>query len=120
VLDFSDGGFAMTVSHFEILERQDDDALRLLLTGELDLVSTPELEERLSQLRAEKLAVRLDLSKLEFIDSTGLHVLIKAIKDAQSDDWLLRIDPEMAPQVMHLCELVHLDRLIPGYERGRT
>jgi anti-anti-sigma factor len=97
---------------FEIHESQLDGCLRLSLTGELDLVSTPVLEDRLTRLRAKKSPVRLDLSSLEFIDSTGLDLLIRTIGDARLRRWQLQIEPEVAPQVMRLFRLVHLDRFV--------
>lgn len=56
----------------------------MALSGELDLVSSPELEQALNQALgsdAELLAV--DLRRLEFMDSTGLHLLVQAQQRAQ-------------------------------------
>ncbi len=49
----------------------------LAVFGELDVASTPELEAELV-LAADKELVVVDLRELEFIDSTGLGVLVKA------------------------------------------
>lgn len=106
----------MTVSNFAILESLEGEWLHLLLTGELDIVSVPLLADRLSGLRDSAVAVRLDLSKLDFIDSGGLHALIQALNDADANGWRLQIDREVAPQAMRVFELVGLDRLIPGFD----
>ena len=106
----------MTVPNFAILERQDGDWLRLLLTGELDVASVRVLEDRLSGLRDSAVAVRLDLSKLDFIDSGGVHALIRAMNDARANGWQLQIDREVAPQAMRVFEVVALDRLVPGFD----
>jgi anti-anti-sigma factor len=82
------------------------------LTGELDLATASVLEDRLAWLRARKSPVRLDLSHLDFIDSTGLHLLIRTVGDARIAHWQLRIEPDVAPQVMRLFRLVHLDRFL--------
>jgi anti-sigma B factor antagonist len=103
---------------FEIRETSVDGYLRLALTGELDLASTPLLEDRLTRLRAVKSPVRLDLSGLEFIDSTGLHMLVRTVGDARIKGWQLQIDPNVAPEVMRLFRLVHLDRFILGVDHG--
>lgn len=95
---------------FEIHESHEDDWLRLSLVGELDRFSTPALEERLARLRVAKSPVRLNLSKLEFIDSTGIHLLIQTIGDARIKRWRVRIEPDISPPVMRLLRLVHLDR----------
>jgi anti-anti-sigma factor len=108
----------MNVSHFKIEERQEDDRLRLALTGELDMAAVPVLETRLDELREGHAAVRLDLAKLEFIDSTGLHLLVRSIGDARRDGWDLAIDRGVSPVVKHLFELVGLERLLDDGDVG--
>ena len=103
---------------FEIHETTGGDRLRLSLTGELDLASTPVLEDRLTRLRAVKSPVRLDLSRLRFIDSTGLHLLVRTVGDARIKGWELEIDRDVAPEVMRLFRLVHLDHFILGKDAG--
>ena len=49
----------------------------LAVFGELDVASTPELEAELVRATDKELVV-VDLRELEFIDSTGLGVLVKA------------------------------------------
>ncbi len=69
-------------SHFETEIRTEGSATVIALTGELDLASSAALEEALEQtLGAQNLI--LDLRELEFIDSTGLSVLVKAHQAAQ-------------------------------------
>jgi anti-anti-sigma factor len=102
---------------FEIHESQIDGCVRLSLTGELDLLATPVLEDRLSRLRAFKSPVRLDLSKLEFIDSTGLHLLVRTIGDARIKKWPLKIEPDVSAPVMSAFRLAQLDRFIAAGSR---
>lgn len=97
---------------FEIHESRKDGWLRLSLTGELDRFSTRLLEARLASLRAARSPVRLDLSHLDFIDSTGIHLLVQTIGDARMKAWQVQIDPNVSPQVMRLLKLVHLDRWV--------
>jgi anti-sigma B factor antagonist len=98
--------------NFEIRESRVGLRLRLSLTGELDLGSAPALDERLASLRARKRRVSLDLSGLEFIDSTGLHLLIRELGEARAKHWDLRIEPDVSPQVMRLLKLVHIEHLV--------
>ncbi|HZU61977.1 MAG TPA: STAS domain-containing protein [Solirubrobacteraceae bacterium] len=91
-----------------------DGILRLSLAGELDRWSAPLLEDRLGRLRALKTPVRLDLSQLEFIDSTGVRVLVQSVGDARIKRWQFQIERELAPQVASLFRLMHLDRFIEG------
>ncbi|HLY50695.1 MAG TPA: STAS domain-containing protein [Solirubrobacteraceae bacterium] len=99
-------------AQFEIRESREDRAVRLRLTGELDLASAPALEQRLEALRADGHNVRLDLSALDFIDSTGVHVLFRAYSLASADGWAFQIDPDVAPPVMRVLHIVNLDQLI--------
>jgi anti-anti-sigma factor len=99
----------MNQPYFEIRERHDREQLRLTLCGELDFASTRTLDDRLTRLRAKKRAVRLDLSELEFIDSTGLHLLIQAVGDARTNGWQFEIDPKLSATVSRLFKLVHFD-----------
>lgn len=54
----------------------------LALSGELDLASGPALEQELEKVSSSE-SVIVDLRDLEFIDSTGLSVLVKAHQRAQ-------------------------------------
>jgi anti-anti-sigma factor len=97
---------------FEIHESRKERWLRLSLTGELDRATAPQLESRLAGLRVRRSPVRLDLSKLQFIDSAGIHLLIQTIGEARIKHWELEIEPELTPQVLRVFRLVHLDRFV--------
>jgi anti-anti-sigma factor len=98
---------------FEMRESHTGEWLRLSLTGELDLRSAPVLEDRLDRLRALKSPVTLDLSELDFIDSTGIHLLIRTFGVARLKHWQLQIERDVSPQVMRVFKLARLeDRLV--------
>jgi anti-anti-sigma factor len=99
-------------ARFAIDESPTDDGLRLSLTGDLDLGSAAVLEQRLASLRALKNPVWLDLSNLDFIDSTGLHLLIRELGEARLKHWKLRIEPDVSEQVMRLFKLVHVEHFV--------
>jgi anti-anti-sigma factor len=62
----------------------------LALSGELDVVSAPQLELCLNEVMAEAHdRVVLDLSELAFVDSAGVSVLIKGKQDAESSGRML-------------------------------
>ena len=100
--------------NFQIHEGSTDDFLRLSLVGELDLSSAPTLRRRLAPLRARNFPVRLDLSKLEFIDSVGIHLLIRTVGEARMKGWPFQIEPDVAPQAMRLFRLFQLDHFVIG------
>jgi anti-sigma B factor antagonist len=69
-----------------------DGKLMVSVAGELDIVSAPELQEVLEAAQssgAPNLVV--DLAGLQFIDSTGLRVLLAAKRDADRGGGSLRI-----------------------------
>ena len=70
----------MRAGEFEIRESEDSGQLRLTLLGELDVSVGPELRARLEELRAEGRSVLMDLSGLEFMDSTGVAIMAWAIE----------------------------------------
>ena|SRR5579859_487836 len=104
----------MNHANLKIDQREEDSELRLILTGELDLAAASGLHERLAQLSAEGVPVRLDLSELAFIDSSGVHVLIRAMNQARDNGWRLEVDSNLSPAVRRVFELVQLDRFIAG------
>ncbi len=66
-------------SHFNVDQRTDEAATVLAVSGELDLAASPTLEERLDEVFGNGAShLIIDLRQLEFIDSTGLSVLVKA------------------------------------------
>jgi anti-anti-sigma factor len=77
----------------------------LVLAGELDLASRPLLDEMLLRLiGGEVEAVVLDLSRVTFMDSTGLHAILtaRALCSQHGCEFLL---VQGSPQVQRLFEL---------------
>jgi anti-sigma B factor antagonist len=67
-----------------------DDPRRYRLVGELDLYSVDELSERLQPHVAAGGDLRLDLSELTFIDSSGIRALFQL--NAQLEDGTLMLE----------------------------
>jgi anti-anti-sigma factor len=92
---------------FRLEERfERDGTLRLLLLGELDVAVIDHLATRLRALREEGYPVRLDLSHLQFIDSSGIQVIIREVVDARRSGWALDVDGPMTDQVSRTVDLV--------------
>ena len=67
------------MSDFELTIERQRDSVRLKLRGELDISTGVRLEEDLRRVEAtEPALIVLDLERLEFMDSTGLRLLITA------------------------------------------
>jgi anti-anti-sigma factor len=69
------------------IEAHDHDGLaHVVLTGELDLSTIDRLEQELARVEGEGPAVvALDLSRLTFLDSSGLRVIVGADQRARRE-----------------------------------
>ena len=67
------------------------DAVRVSLTGELDLSNVLHVEEELRRVEERRPAVVLDLSSLRFLDSTGLRLIVSAHQRARKHGRRFRI-----------------------------
>jgi len=66
-------------NQFQVEVRRNGAAAVVAVSGELDLASGPELEAELDQLTGPGLQlVVIDLRGLDFMDSTGLSILVRA------------------------------------------
>jgi anti-sigma B factor antagonist len=66
-------------SHFRLEVRNQGRATVIAVSGELDLASSPALQEELDRVTASDSQILIiDLRELDFMDSTGLSVLVRA------------------------------------------
>ena len=82
------------------------------LDGELDLSNADTLRAEFTRIEATSVSrIVLDLSELEFIDSTGLAVILEAHERARSNGHVLRV---LRPngQVARVFELCGLDEVL--------
>ncbi|MGI8571848.1 MAG: STAS domain-containing protein [Solirubrobacteraceae bacterium] len=96
---------------FDIEIVEHDHTLVLKVRGELDLATAPLLKERLEQAEAAAATnVVIDLDQVEFMDSTGLHVLLaRFIQNHNGTRYSLT---HGSPQVRRLFEVAGvIDRL---------
>ncbi|HTT31271.1 MAG TPA: STAS domain-containing protein [Solirubrobacteraceae bacterium] len=97
---------------FEMHEERDErGGVRLSLLGELDLAVADQLRTRLQEFAHEHTRVLVDLSGLQFIDSTGLQILITYLNEGADNGWEFRVEPNLTSQVRRVIELVGLDRM---------
>ena len=82
------------------------------LRGELDMIGAPEVEERLVNHAREGHDVRLDLTGLTFMDSTGVRVLFGAAQAADDNGPKLEI-VKPGGEVWRVIELTGLQRVLP-------
>jgi len=98
----------VTPEQKRILEERDLASLH----GELDLSNADALRAEFARIEATSVSrIVLDLSELEFIDSTGLAVILGAHERARNDGYVLRV---LRPtgQVARVFELCGLDEVL--------
>jgi anti-sigma B factor antagonist len=91
------------------------------LIGELDAGASTAVEAELLKLErdgAERIVV--NLTGLEFIDSTGIAMLIAAWRRSEQDGDRLRFIPSRSPDVQRLFELCGIDRAFPTVDLGEA
>ena len=92
---------------FGIVQSVRPDGLDVVVVGEMDIDTAPELRSRLlAAVRAHELVI-LDLGGVTFIDSQGLSVLLRANAEARAAGSVLRLGRASA-RVRQLLELTSL------------
>jgi anti-sigma B factor antagonist len=98
---------ALAGPSFEIREGVDaDGAARVTLIGELDIAVADGVEERLRVLREAGRRVRLDLSQLDFIDSSGVRAIVLSLKHARQGGDEFEVDRRVSPSVARMIEIM--------------
>jgi len=93
------------------------DAWLLELEGQIDLYSAPAFKERiLGAIDTGKRRLVVDLSKVDFMDSTGLSVLVGAWKRVRPVEGSVTIVSQR-DEVRRLFELVGLERAFAIFAR---
>ena len=95
----------------------------LVLTGELEIVSAPELEAMVRRLIAGGVAsLVLDLSGLTFIDSRGVHALLAAEELSRRDGYELSLlpGPHTVQRLFELAEVSDRLSFESDYARSAT
>ncbi|MDP8263663.1 MAG: STAS domain-containing protein [Candidatus Ancaeobacter aquaticus] len=84
--------------------------------GQIDLYSSPDIrKELLSQAKTKKVKIVVDLSKVSYIDSSGVATLIEAMQK------LKKVDGEIAlvglsESVKHVFEIARLESVFAIYK----
>jgi anti-anti-sigma factor len=96
----------MHAPEFSVTVGRSRDVVRIAVEGELDLATAPQLAAHLDA--AAGPAVVLDLSRLAFLDSSGVALLLAASRRAAREAWTLKIagTPRQARDVLDICGLL--------------
>ncbi len=102
----------MTTDLLRIETEECGSSARMALVGELDLSTTAQLMEEFVRLTTGSMAlIEVDLSKLNYTDSSGLSVFVTAHMQCHDSGIRLRfVDPNLF--MMNLFVLTRLDRVL--------
>jgi anti-sigma B factor antagonist len=92
----------------------------LSVKGDVDIYTAPRLRERIIQLADDgQHQIVVDLQGVEFMDSTGLSVLVAGLKRLKENDGVLALVVTREP-VLRILTITGLDRVFPIYEDVAT
>ncbi|MGB7981296.1 MAG: STAS domain-containing protein [Candidatus Nanopelagicales bacterium] len=103
----------------QLATRSQGTASVVSVTGEVDVFSAPDLDAELSELvAAGSPRLVVDLSKVAFLDSTGLGVLVKALKHSrEAGGWLHLVIT--SDRIRKIFEITGLDASIPIFDTAQ-
>jgi anti-anti-sigma factor len=95
----------------------EDGILTFTVRGELDMGTAPDLERKLEPaLEDPSASIMLDLSECEFIDSTGIALIVRAWQQLERGDGRLVLCSHNL-QVRRLLEITGVNSSIPVHEQ---
>ena len=100
----------------EIGIRKEKNATVVSITGRLDAVTSPEFEERLSELisRGDK-DIIIDLGGLDYVSSAGLRIILATAKDSKEKGGQLLLSA-LQDMVKEVFEISGFTSIIPIYD----
>ncbi|GGA48722.1 anti-sigma factor antagonist [Kroppenstedtia guangzhouensis] len=98
-------------------KKQSEQIVTLIVSGEVDAFTAPQLREKLMPLCQKMREVHLNLSQVDYMDSTALGVLIGAYKQLRSRKGRLVLTG-MTPRLKRLFRITGLTEVIDIEEDG--
>jgi anti-sigma B factor antagonist len=111
------GSVPPSVEAFACTVEPEGEAVRVVPSGSLDMLTAPLLEARLREVtEAGSRRVVVDLRRLDFIDSTGLRLLLARDALARQDGFAFALIPG-SPTIQRVFELTQTRDLLPFVDR---
>jgi len=97
---------------FQVRTEETEQKITIIVDGELDLSTAPQLTEAINQSveRTDKL-LELDLGGLQYIDSTGLGVMISMLKERDRLHAEVTIS-HIPPKIKRLLDITGVSRFL--------
>lgn len=95
-----------------------DSAVVIHVKGDLDVYTAPLLKDALAEGPAGGVRLVLDLSEVDFIDSTALGVLVGTLQESQSSggDFRLVVDDPFLLKIFHITGFDGVFSIFPQVE----
>jgi anti-sigma B factor antagonist len=103
------------VPHFGVTSRRDGGWLVVAPTGELDIAAVESVRSHVDR-RGDDEGLLLDLHALDFLDTSGIQLVVEAYRASQERGFPLRIRRAREP-VQRVFELAGLEGVLP-FEDG--
>ena len=87
--------------------------VRVCVEGELALTSSTVLELAVERELEANSDILLDLSRIDFIDSTGLRAMTALVRSAKASGRKLKLSADLPPHARRLMEIVGLLPFVP-------
>jgi anti-sigma B factor antagonist len=104
---------------FQVLSRTPGE---FALTGEMDMATAPQFDEAVKEAIDRGAVVVLDMSAVTFVDSSGLHAIVKAAKSLPSGCLIVDGLQDEVRRVFEITGASRIPRLyvVPPQPAGRT
>ena len=108
------GANGTDAGRFELRSEREAGGEHISVKGEMDISVTGELDREMRRAEATDASqIVLDLNELDFMDASGVRMLLRATARSRSDGGRLRIRRAFTPQVRRVLELTGLGEALP-------
>jgi anti-sigma B factor antagonist len=98
-----------------VVTRREGVRMVISVTGEIDVYTAPTLRERLNELVADgEYHLVVDMAGVDFLDSTGLGVLVGGLKRARSHEGTLQLVCDQE-KILKVFRITGLTKVFPIY-----
>jgi anti-anti-sigma factor len=99
---------------FAVHSERSDSVERVWVLGEMDLSVVGKLDSEMRRAEAtDATRIELDLDRLEFLDASGIRLLLNLNRRSRRNGRRLRIKPASSPQVRRVLELTGVGEMLP-------
>jgi anti-anti-sigma factor len=99
------------VADFHVTSQREDGRLRVACVGELDIATAADVRAQLAAREPGEDLV-LDLSGLDFLDTSGIQIVVEAYRAARDSDFSLTVI-KAQPRVHRVFEIAGLAEVLP-------